>query len=95
MTLASWALFLAMCGLFLATFMLASVRLFARDHGLEYRRWSRSYAADRKHLRKLAQGDDPVVALSARRYLLLEIAARVVHVLSILAFFWGATNRFF
>lgn len=91
--MASWAISLGTAGFILVNLMLLSVRFFARNQGLEVRWWSRSYAPERRHLRKLAQSGDPALASRARRYLRLEFASWALFAIFAVVFFWGAANR--
>jgi len=91
--MASWAVSVATVGVVLVNVVLLSVRFFARSQGLEVHWWSRSYAAERRHLRGLSQSSDPAVAARARWYLRLEIAAWPLAVVFAIAFFWGIANR--
>jgi hypothetical protein len=80
-------------GVILLNVVFLSIRLFARDHGLKVRWWSRSYAPERHHLRMLTRSEDAGVARRARIYLRLEILAWVSFLPLAAMFFWGVSAR--
>jgi len=79
-------------GIMLLNAVFLTIRVFARDHGLKVRWWSRSYALEREHLRMLARSDDVAVARRARIYLRLEIIARALFFPFAAMFFWGVSR---
>jgi hypothetical protein len=80
-------------GIILANALLLSVRIFARSQGLEVRWWSRSYAREREHLKKIASSPDAALAGRARLYLRVLLLSWLVFIASAVVFFWGVANR--
>lgn len=88
-----WAITVGTLGVIVANMLLISVRAFAWRSGLEVSWWSRSFAREREHLRKLSSSTDRGIARKARRYLRLEKLGWVVGILSIAIGLWGAMSR--
>lgn len=92
-TMRVYAETIGVIGVIFLNVVFLSIRLFARDHGLKVRWWSRSFAPERHHLRMLARLEDLGVARRARFYLRLEILAWVSFFPLAAMFFWGVTAR--
>ena len=84
---------IGLAGVILLNVVLLNIRLFARDHGLKVRWWSRSLGRERQHLRMLARSDDLAVARRARLHLRLEILVWISFVPFAALFFWGVSRR--
>jgi hypothetical protein len=80
-------------GIIIANLLLASVRAFAQRTGLQVHWLSRSYAPERRHLKKLVSSADDWTAKRARRYLRIEILGWTTGVLSVFLFLWGMLKR--
>jgi hypothetical protein len=89
----SWAESIGISGIIVLNLIFLRIRFFARSQGLQVRWWSRSYAAERAHLRMLARGADVGLARRARLYLRLEILAWVLFVPLAGMLFWGAAKQ--
>ena len=87
------ATYVASFALIVANLMLLNVRAFAKSQGLAVQWWSRSYAAERNHLRMLARTADPALARRARFYLRLELAAWATFLLAGILFTWAFAHR--
>ena len=80
-------------GIIALNVLFLNIRLFARDHGLKVRWWSRSYAREREHLRMLARSEATPVAKRARLYLRLEVLGWILFFPFAGMFFWGVSGR--